>query len=71
MYTMPFTSSSAGLWFSHIGSNVSCPLTLPFPVPATVAVITTGPPNFSLPVVTSRAWSRCTAFPPSWVLLTT
>ena len=34
-YTMPFSSSSAGRLFSHLGSKHRTPLTLPFPFPAT------------------------------------
>src|SRR6202044_2232160 len=47
------------------------PLTLPLPVPGTLAVMTMGPPNFSAPEVTSSACSRCTADPPSKAALTT
>src|SRR5580698_11145942 len=63
--TIPFNSNSAGRWFSQRGSKVRVPPELPLPDPVTEAVITTGPPNFSAPLVTSNACSRCTALPPS------
>src|ERR1700730_11835982 len=70
-YKMPSRSSKPARWFSHLGSQSSVPPELPFPFPATRPDKATGPPNFSLPVVTSRACSRCTYVPLSFVFPTT
>src|SRR5271167_432714 len=59
--TLPLERSRAGRWFCVKGlkGTLPCP-SLPSPEPATLALITTGPPNFSAPVVMSSACSRCT-----------
>src|SRR5271155_1823652 len=59
-YKMPFSSNRPARLFSHLGSQFSTPPELPLPFPDTVPDSATGPPNFSLPVVISRACSRCT-----------
>jgi len=51
----PFDSAAD---LTDVASNVIIPPLDPDPVPGTVAWITTGPPNFSAPVVTSSACRR-------------
>jgi hypothetical protein len=66
--------SKAGLWFSCNDWNATWPPTEPSPVPGTEAWITTGPPNFSAPVVMSsacRRWKYCVPAAVSFVLTTT
>src|SRR5208282_382970 len=60
-----FDSSKAGRINCESWLNVSFPFELPSPVPLTVASITTGPNDFSFPVVMSSACRRFTSAPPS------
>src|ERR1035441_4122473 len=55
---MPFRRRRLVRLFCHWESQLRVPPELPFPFPGTDADKVTGPPNFSLPVVISRACKR-------------